>query len=330
MVLQQTMKAEEHPLALRDLAEPTPGAGEVRVAVRCCGLCHTDLHTVEGDLQLPKLPVTPGHQVVGVVNAVGVGVKSVREGDRVGVPWLYSTCGVCEYCRSGRENLCNGATFTGLHADGGYAEQMIVHEDFCVPLPSRFDDVSAAPLLCAGIVGYRAFRLSGARRGNRIGLYGFGASAHIVIQLARHIGCEVQVMTRAISHRNLARELGAAWVGDAAEAAPAQLDAAIIFAPAGGLVPLALRALKKGATCALAGITMTDLPAMPYDTIYGERVLRSVANATRSDAREFMELAAEVPVRTQVETFALKDANEALVALKHSRLRGAGVLVTAG
>jgi alcohol dehydrogenase, propanol-preferring len=326
MVLDQPKPAEQNPLQLRDLPAPSPGPAEIRLSVRYCGLCHTDLHTVEGDLALPRLPIVPGHQIVGVVDATGAGVSTFREGDRVGIPWLYSTCGECQYCRKGLENLCENARFTGYHINGGYAEQTVVAGSFAYPLPKSFSDENAAPLLCAGIIGYRSFRLSGVQRGERLGLYGFGASAHIVIQFARHLGCKVYVFTRAESHRRVALRLGAAWVGTAQERPPEPLDAAIIFAPAGALVVDALRAVRKGGTVALAGITMTAIPQIDYADLYHERILRSVANSTRQDAREFLELAAEVPVRTEVEIFPLEQANQALEALKHSRIEGAGVL----
>jgi propanol-preferring alcohol dehydrogenase len=326
MLLQAPRPAEQNPLRMIDLPVPVPDAGQVRVRVRFCGVCHTDLHTVEGDLPLPALPVVPGHQVVGVVEAAGSQVGSVREGDRVGIPWLYSTDGTCQYCRSGRENLCEAARFTGYHVNGGYAEATVVAADFCYPLPNIFSDQHAAPLLCAGIIGYRSYRLSGIRPGERLGLYGFGASAHIVLQFARHLGCEVYVFTRAAAHRELATRLGAAWVGEAGAAPPEKLDAAIIFAPAGALVVDALRVLRKGATLALAGISMSSIPPLDYSLLYQERVVRSVANSTRQDAREFLELAAEVPVRTEIQLFALEHANQALQALKHSRIEGAAVL----
>ncbi len=326
MVLHGPAPVEAAPLRLENIPSPQPGPGQIRVAVSCCGLCHTDLHTVEGELKLRRLPIVPGHQIVGTVESPGTGVSSFREGDRVGVPWLYSTDGECAYCRRGQENLCDHARFTGLDANGGYAEQMVVREQFAYAIPSRFSDEHAAPLLCAGIIGYRSFRLSGAKPGDRLGLYGFGASAHIVIQFARHLGCEVYVYTRATAHQELASQLGAAWVGAAQEQAPAALDAAIIFAPAGGLVPLALAATRKGGTVALAGITMSPLPQMDYGLVYEERLLRSVANSTRQDAREFLQLAAEVPVQTEIDVFALDNANDALRALKESRIRGAGVL----
>jgi alcohol dehydrogenase, propanol-preferring len=326
MVLHQPRPAEEDPLQLRDVPLPEPGAGEIRLRVRCCGVCHTDLHIVEGDIKLPKLPVTPGHQIVGVVEATGKGVTHFREGDRAGVPWLYSTDGTCAYCGRGQENLCENARFTGLHVDGGYAEAMVAGEQFAYPIPSAFDDHHAAPLLCAGVIGYRSLRLSNAGRGDRLGLYGFGASAHIVLQIARYQGCEVYVFTRTPAHRELATTLGAAWVGTSQEEPPSALDAAIIFAPVGSLVPVALGSLRKGGTVALAGIVMSPLPAMEYSLLYHERVLRSAANSTRDDVRECLQLAAAVPVQTSVQVFPLEQANQALQAMKHSRIQGAGVL----
>lgn len=326
MVLEQPRAAEEDPLHLRELATPEPGEGEIRVRVRACGVCHTDLHTVEGDLPLPRLPLVPGHQIVGVVDAVGSGVHSFHEGDRVGIPWLHSTCGQCTYCRKGLENLCESARFTGYHVHGGYAEATVVSEPFAYFLPREFSDLQAAPLLCAGIIGYRSLRLSNVQDGERLGLFGFGASAHIVIQLARFMGCEVYVFTRTESHRELARRLGAAWVGGSQDQPPGPLDAAIIFAPAGSLAPEALRVLRKGGTVALAGITMSPLPQLDYDLLYHERVLRSVANSTREDARNFLRLAGEIPVQVEVEAFRLDQANQALHALKHSKIHGAGVL----
>lgn len=326
MVLSDPRPIESSPLQLREVPVPSPARGQVRIRVRVCGLCHTDLHTTEGDLALPKLPITPGHQVVGTIDALGEGVKSWKEGERVGVPWLYSTDGTCGFCTRGSENLCDNARFTGLHADGGYAEAMLVDERFCYRVPEAFDDVHAAPLLCAGVIGYRSLRLSGARKGDRLALYGFGASAHVVLQLARHLGCEVFVMTRTPAHRELALSLGAAWTGTADATPPAPADSAIIFAPAGSLVPDALRNLRKGGTLALAGITMSQIPAIDYSLLYQERVVRSVANSTRDDVRECLRLAAEVPVKTDVTVFSLEQANEALDAMKHSRLRGAGVL----
>jgi alcohol dehydrogenase, propanol-preferring len=326
MVLDAPRPAEQDPLNLRDVPLPEPRAGEIRVRVRCCGVCRTDLHIVEGDLTLPKLPLIPGHQIVGVVDATGPGPKLFREGDRVGVPWLYSTDGNCAYCRRDQENLCESGRFTGLHVDGGYAEAVIVRDDFAHSLSPQFDDEHAAPLLCAGVIGYRSFKLSSVRPGERLGMYGFGGSAHIVLQIARHLGCEVYVFTRAAAHRELAKKLGASWAGSSDEREPAPLDGAIVFAPAGTLVPEALRAVRKGGTVALAGITMSQIPAMDYELLYQERVLRSAANSTRDDVRECLRIAAEVPVKTEVQVFPLEQANQALQALKRSRIEGAAVL----
>lgn len=326
MVLSQQGPAEQHPLRLEEAPRPSPGAGEVCVRVNVCGVCHTDLHIVEGDIHPPKLPLIPGHQVVGMIDALGENVKAHREGDRVGVPWLYSTDGTCAFCRRGQENLCEAARFTGFHVNGGYAEYVVVPAESAYPIPQAFTDLNAAPLLCAGVIGYRSYRLTGIRRGETIALLGFGGSAHIVLQLAKHEGCAVYVITRSEKHQHLARELGAAWVGTAQETAPTAADAAIVFAPAGGLVLTALRAVRKGGTVALAGITMSDIPQMPYELIYHERVLRSVANSTHQDVREFLAIAAEVPIRTTVDDSPLERANEAILAMKHSKMEGAAVL----
>jgi propanol-preferring alcohol dehydrogenase len=326
MVLEHPTAAEHSPLQLRQVPKPEPAARQIRIFVHCCGICHTDLHTVEGELKLPKLPIIPGHQVVGVVESRGASATRFKEGDRVGVPWLYRTDGICMYCLTEHENLCNHGEFTGLHADGGYAEYMVVDEGFAYGVPEAFDDLHAAPLLCAGVIGYRSFRLSGAKRSDRMGLYGFGASAHIVLQFARHMGCEVYVFTRSEAHRAMALRWGAVWIGDANDEPKTKLDAAIIFAPAGSLVPLALRATRKAGTVALAGITMSPLPQLDYGLLYEERVLRSVANSTRRDVQEFLELAAEIPVQTEVTPFDLEDANLALRKLKGSEINGAGVL----
>lgn len=326
MVLSEQRDVEASPLQVQEVTLPTPGPRQVRIRVHVCGLCHTDLHIVEGDIALQKVPITPGHQIVGVIDAAGSGVRAVKEGDRVGIPWLYSTDGTCDFCRRGQENLCDNARFTGLHADGGYAEAMIVSEKFCHAIPEAFDDEHAAPLLCAGVIGYRSLKLSGANKGDRLALYGFGASAHIVLQMARHMGCEVYVMTRSPAHRELALELGARWVGTADDDSPEPTDAAIIFAPAGALVLDALRNLRKGGTLALAGITMSQIPPVDYSLLYQERVVRSVANSTRQDVHECLQLAADAQIKTEVEVFALEQANKALTALKQSRIRGAGVL----
>ena len=326
MVLQRPGPIEQSPLHPDELAAPIPRAGEVRVQVRSCGLCHTDLQTVEGDLPLPKLPLIPGHQIVGIVDALGSDVRVLKEGDRVGIPWLHATDGKCDYCSRGFENLCDNAQFTGYHVDGGYAEFVLVHEAFAHSIPRKFSDENAAPLLCAGIIGYRSYRLSGAHSGSRLGLYGFGASAHLVLQLARYEGCEIHVFSRARSHLDLAKALSAAWVGAAEEIPPNLLDAAIIFAPAGSLVPPALHALRKGGVLVLAGITMSPIPQLDYSLLYHERVIRSVANSTRQDCREFLELATDAAIQTEIQLFELERANEALQAMKVSQIKGAGVL----
>jgi alcohol dehydrogenase, propanol-preferring len=325
MQMSHPAPAEQSPLRFIDLPDPTPASHEVRIRIRTCGICHTDLHSVEGDLPLPKLPLVPGHQIVGSVDAIGPDVRTLHVGDRVGVPWLYSTDGTCPYCVQHTENLCEHAQFTGYHVNGGYAEFCVVREDFAHPIPTAFSDENAAPLLCAGVIGYRSYRLSGAQKGQRVGLYGFGASAHLVLQLARYQGCEVYVFTRGHAHRELAEKLGAVWVGSAEETPPLQLDASIIFAPAGTLVPQALQHLRKAGTLALAGITMSKIPPLDYDLLYHERVVRSVANSTRNDCREFLALAAEIPIQTSIQVYPLADANRALVDLKQSRLEAAGV-----
>lgn len=321
---------DTRPLELSEVETPTPGEGELLLKVSACGICRTDLHVVEGELPVRRARVIPGHQVVGRVASLGAGAEGFREGDRVGLAWLNRTCGVCRFCRNERENLCARAEFTGWTRDGGYAEFAVAPAQFAYPLPEGFDDVQAAPLLCAGIIGYRALRLTGLEdwKGARLGIYGFGAAGHVCIQIARARGAEVFVMTRDRErHQQLASELGAAWTGGAADEPPAKLDAAIIFAPAGELVPLALESLERGGALVTGGIHMSDIPSFPYQLIYGERLVRSVANNTRRDGREFLEEAARVPVRTHVQTFALTEANEALAALKHDAVRGAGVLI---
>lgn len=326
MVLQEPRPVEEAPLSLRDLPTPQPGPGEILLRIRACGVCHTDLHTVEGELSLPKLPVVPGHQVVGTVEEVGEDVTAFRPGDRVGVPWLYSSCGVCAFCRRGEENLCENAQFTGLHVNGGYAEYMVARADYAYPIPERFSDAEAAPLLCAGIIGYRSLRLSEVRPGERLGLFGFGASAHLAIQVARHWGCEVFVFTRSKEHQRLAQDLGAAWVGGPADEPPAPVDRAILFAPSGNLVHNALRALRRGGTLAVNAIHMSPIPELPYSLLYWERTIRSVANSTRRDAQEFLQVAAEIPVRTTIEEYPLEEANRTLMLLKRGQIKGAAVL----
>ncbi|MBZ0168351.1 alcohol dehydrogenase [Candidatus Methylomirabilis lanthanidiphila] len=317
---------EDQPLMPVELPAPVPGPGELRLRIEACGLCRTDLHIIEGDLPLPALPVVPGHQIVGVVDQVGEGVTRFQARDRLGVPWLYSTCGRCAFCRRDQENLCDAARFTGYHVNGGYAEFVVVREAFAYPLPSDISTIHAAPLLCAGVIGFRALRLSEIKPGERLGLYGFGGSAHIAIQVAVHWGCEVCVFTRSEAHRTLARQLGAHWAGRVEDAPPGPLDGAVIFAPAGRLVPEALRVLRKGGTIAAAGITMSPIPELDYALLYQERTVRSVANSTRQDVRDLLRLAVEIPIRTEVRTFPLQEANHALQLLKESRLSGAGVL----
>jgi alcohol dehydrogenase, propanol-preferring len=316
------------PLRLADaLATPTPGSHQVLIRVAACGVCRTDLHIVDGELTEPKLPLIPGHEIVGTVAAWGDDVTSLKLGERIGVPWLGSTCGVCVYCRSGRENLCAEARFTGYQIDGGYADYALADARFCFPLPLGLDDVAAAPLLCAGLIGYRALRLAG--EAERIGLYGFGAAAHIVAQVARHRGQRVFAFTREgdKSGQDFALSLGAEWAGSSEQLPPEPLDAALIFAPVGALVPAALAATVKGGTVVCAGIHMSDIPRFPYRLLWEERVLRSVANLTRRDGEEFLALAPKIPVHTTTQRFPLAEANEALAALREGKLNGAAVLV---
>jgi propanol-preferring alcohol dehydrogenase len=314
------------PLELCEVPVPLPAAGQLLVRVRACGVCRTDLHVVDGELAAPRLPLVPGHQIVGMVEAVGEGVTDVDRGTRVGIPWLGWTCGACAYCTSGRENLCEQARFTGLHIDGGFAEYAAADARFCFPLPAGYPDLQAAPLLCAGLIGYRALRMAGDAR--TIGLYGFGSAAHIVAQVARHEGRRVLAFTRPgdAEAQTFARELGAAWAGDSTEPTPEPLEAAVIFASEGSLVPKALRDTRRGGTVVCAGIHMSDIPAFPYRDLWEERSIRSVANLTRRDAREFLELAPRVPVKTTVNTFPLEAANEALSRLRTGALVGAVVL----
>jgi propanol-preferring alcohol dehydrogenase len=326
-VLERADSVTARPLRFVERPEPEPRRGEVRVRVAVCACCRTDVHVVEGDLDLPHLPVVPGHQVVGTVDARGEGCTRLAVGDRVGIAWLHETCGVCEFCRRGEENLCERATFTGWTVDGGYAEACTVPEAFAVRLPETLDDVATAPLLCAGVIGYRALRRAEVQPGDRVALLGFGASAHLAIQVLTYWGCETVVLTRGERHRALARELGATWVGEADELPPATCDRAVVFAPAGKLVPVALQVIRPGGTVSLAGIHMSTIPAFDYELLWRERNLRSVANMTRRDAEEFMELAAEAGVRTETEVFSLADANDALLAIKNDAVRGAAVLL---
>jgi alcohol dehydrogenase, propanol-preferring len=326
-VLHAPGPVETNPLVLSDVPLPRPAEDQVLVRVRACGVCRTDLHVVEGELPPRKSPVIPGHQIVGIVEKTGNSARRFRNGDRAGIAWLQSTCGQCEFCRAGKENLCERAGFTGYTADGGYAEYAVAPEQFIYPIPKAFADEQAAPLLCAGIIGFRCLRLSGVQRGQRIAFYGFGAAAHVAIQVARHWGAQVYACTRETQHQQLARELGAVWAGGAADPPPDLLDSAIIFAPAGELVPPALKALKKGGVLILGGIHMSPIPPLDYNLLYHERVIRSVANNTREDGEQFLKIAAEIPIRTQVQLFPLAEANRALNALKHDGVRGAAVLV---
>jgi propanol-preferring alcohol dehydrogenase len=321
------LEAPGRPLRLADLPDPRPGPGQLLLRVRACAVCRTDLHVVDGELPRPKLPLVPGHEIVSVVEALGDSVVGFAKGDRVGVGWLGWTCGECGYCLSGRENLCDRARFTGYDLDGGYAELAVADHRYCFPLPPGPSDAEAAPLLCAGLIGHRCLSMTGAAE--RLGIYGFGAAAHIVVQVARWQRRRVFAFTRPGDDeaKRFARALGAEWAGDSTERPPEPLDAAIIFAPVGALVPLALGAVAKGGVVVCGGIHMSDIPSFPYELLWGERVVRSVANLTRRDALELLELAPKVPVRTEVRTFPLAEANEALRALREGRVKGAAVLV---
>ncbi|HEY7203465.1 MAG TPA: zinc-dependent alcohol dehydrogenase family protein [Methylomirabilota bacterium] len=316
------------PLRATEGPTPSPASGEIRVRVRCCAACRTDLHVIEGDLPPRRLPVVPGHQAIGVVDALGPGAHRFQIGDRVGIAWLRSTCGVCAFCTSGRENLCERSTYTGWTHDGGYATHCCVPEAFAHAIPPAFDDAEAAPLLCAGIIGYRALRRSQVPRGGRLALFGFGSSAHITLQVARHWGCTVYAVTRDAAHRRLALDLGARWAGAPHEPLPEPVESAIIFAPAGDLVPVALQSLQKGGTVALAGIHMSDLPAMAYEpNLFWEKTLQSVTANTRDDGRALLAEAASIPIQPRVTRYALTDANDALQALAADRVAGTAVLM---
>ncbi len=320
------LDAPRRPLRAADVPRPGAGPGQLVLAVRACGICRTDLHVADGELQRPKLPLVLGHEIVGTVAATGAGVDRFTVGQSVGVPWLGWTCGECRYCRSGRENLCERARFTGYDLDGGYAEYAVADARFAFPIPDGYGDLEAAPLLCAGLIGYRSLVAAG--DAERLGLYGFGAAAHIVAQVARHQGRRVFAFTRAGDRdaQRFALDLGATWAGASDAPPPEPLDAAIIFAPVGALVPAALRSVTKGGSVVCAGIHMSDIPSFPYDILWGERVIRSVANLTRKDGEEFLALAPKVPVRTQVEPYPLERANEALENLRAGKVRGAAVL----
>jgi propanol-preferring alcohol dehydrogenase len=326
MQLTEFAPVEEKPLRLVELPRPIPGPGQVRLQVRICGACHTDLHTVEGEIRPPKMPIIPGHQVVGVADMLGVGIETLKIGDRVGVPWFYDACGKCDFCRTGFENLCPQARFTGFHVDGGYAENMLAEAATVLPIPESISNEQAAPLLCAGIIGYRSLIKADLQPGERLGLFGFGASAHLAIQVARHWDCEVFVFTRSLEHRELALQLGAGWVGGVEDTPPKFLDRAVIFAPVGWMVPSALEKLRPGGTLAINAIHMSPIPEMSYELMYGERTLRSVANATYQDGVDFLHLAAEIPVHSTIRMYELEDANQALLDVKHSQINGEAIL----
>ncbi len=326
MTLERPAAIETDPLRLTNKPKPAPAPGEILVRVSACGVCRTDLHVAEGDLA-PKHPgIVPGHEIVGAVALAGPGSERFAAGTRVGIAWLRYTDGTCDYCRSGRENLCPNALFTGWDRDGGYAEYAVVREDFAYRLPDAIDDEHAAPLLCAGIIGFRAIKRAGVVPSATVGLYGFGGSAHLALQVLRHWNCRVFVMSRGGIHRDLARELGADWIGDASDAPPAKLDAAILFAPAGDLVPPILAALRRGGVLAIAGIHLTQIPPLDYDTLFDEREIRSVTANTRADGEEFLAIAGAIPIESSTVGMRLEDANRALNMLKHDELRGAAVL----
>jgi propanol-preferring alcohol dehydrogenase len=329
-VLSAPAPIDRAPLALVERPAPPAGPGEVQLRVRCCGVCHTDLHLAEGDLPPHRPAVIPGHQIVGLVTGVGAGVDPGMIGSRVGVTWLGWTCGVCAACRRGDENLCPNAKFTGYDTDGGFAERAVARADFVQPIPPSFDDVHAAPLLCAGAIGYRALRVAGTQPGERVGLFGFGASAHLALQVARSWGCDVSVVTRGAEHRALATRLGASWVGEPGQTPAEPLDRAIVFAPSGRVAAAALAVVRPGGVVAVNAVAADEIPAMPYAALYGERTLRSVANLTRRDAAEFLALAARVGFHVEVETFPLADVNQVLLEMKARRLRAAAVLRIAG
>jgi alcohol dehydrogenase, propanol-preferring len=325
-LLRTPARIEENPLEFTEYPQPVPRPGQVLVRVNVCGVCRTDLHVIEGELSPKKSPLIPGHQVVGMVEEKGEGANRFAKGARVGIAWLHQTDGMCEYCRRGNENLCDHPKFTGYTVDGGYAEWIVAPEDFVYAMPDGFPDEQAAPLLCAGIIGYRCLRMGEVVKGAKLGFYGFGAAAHVAIQVARHWGVEVFASTRDVRHQKLAMELGAKWTGGTLAAPPEKLDAAIVFAPAGEIVPAALKALRKGGRLILGGIHMSDIPSFPYDLLYEERMIRSVANNTRRDGGEFLALAAKIPIHTHVQVFPLSEANRALNALKNDAIPGAAVL----
>lgn len=331
MVLHQNGPIEASPLEQTEAPDPVPGPGEVRVKVSCCAICRTDLHVIEGDLPVAKMPVIPGHQVVGTVDQLGPDCVTLREGDRVGIAWLRHTDGSCRFCSVGRENLCPASRYTGYHADGGYAEYAVVPENFAYLIPKQFDDLHAAPLLCAGIIGYRSLKRTGIRPGERLALFGFGSSAHVVLQIALARGCEVYVVSRGENHQQLARDLGAAWAGADAAQMPVKVDGAILFAPVGALVGSALDCLDRGGTLALAGIHMSPIPQLDYDrSLFQERDIHPVTANTRQDGRELLAEAAGAGAMPRIRTYTLADANRALQDMKADRINGTGVLRIAG
>ncbi len=327
MQLRQPGAAEDNRLMFAETAQPEPGPGEILLRVKACGVCHTDLHIVEGEIKPAFLPITPGHQVVATITALGGGVSGLEIGQRVGVPWLFSTCGKCEFCRRGEENLCPQACFTGFDVNGGFAEWMVADSRFVLPIPAALSDLQAAPLLCAGIIGYRSLHRAGLSPGEKLGLIGFGASAHLAIQVANYWSCEVYVFTRSESHRQHALQLGAKWAGGIEDPVPDLLDRAVLFAPSGALVPLILAKLRPGGTLAINAIYLTPIPEMNYELIYGERTLCSVANATYQDGVDFIELAGQISLQVDVTSYPMQEANQALIDLKHSRFNGEAVLV---
>jgi alcohol dehydrogenase, propanol-preferring len=330
MILEKNGPIESSPLHLRDVPDPVPGPAEVRVKVRCCAICRTDLHVIEGDIPIQKMPVIPGHQVVGIVDRLGPGCRELHEGDRVGIAWLRHTDGACRFCAAGRENLCPSSRYTGYHADGGYAQYALVPEAFAYRIPHPFDDLAAAPLLCAGIIGYRSLQRTGVRPGQRLALFGFGSSAHVVLQIALARGCELYVVSRGANHQQLARDLGATWAGPDAGGIPVKVDAAILFAPVGALVPPALNCLDRGGTLALAGIHMSPIPPIDYDaSLFQERDIHPVTANTRQDGRELLAEAAGAGVKPHVAQYNLPDANRALQDMKAGRIDGTGVLIVA-
>ncbi len=328
MVLSKCAPIEERPLSYQEVPCPIPSRGEVLVRIHACGVCRTDLHLVEGELHNPTLPIIPGHQGVGEVVALGDGCQHLHEGDRVGIAWLRHTCQHCNFCKAGHENLCDASLYTGYQVSGAYAEYAVVPEDYAYRIPKSFSDVEATPLLCAGIIGYRAFKRACVPPQGRLGLFGFGSSAHVTAQVAQYYGCEIYVATRDVRHQDLARKMGAVWVGDADAPLPRPVDSVIIFAPAGELVPTALRSLRKGGTVALAGITMSDIPSMDYDScLFHEKQLLSVESNTREDGHELLKLAETIPIKPHISVFGLQEANEVLLKLKNDAINGSAVLI---